>query len=628
MTSPKRPAGCRPLSRSWLVVVLATAWVAVMASSASAAAHFSPCAGEIPGECTRVHVPLDRSGQTPGTVSLLVRRTKTGEQNSPGVVLGIAGGPGQSAITAFGETYVDVLGPLLDGHDFVVADVRGSGRSGALRCPELERARRSERAAAGAACAERLGPRRSYYTTRDTVEDLEAVRHALGVAKLTLFGVSYGTKVALAYAQAHPDHVERVVLDSVVLPEGPDPLYRPSLRALKRVLPALCSAGACRGITRHPWHDVAALATRLRHRALRGRVIGADGRSRRAQVTEADLFALLLDGDEILSLRSDVPSAVHSALRGDARPLLRLTNPDLASRGSDASSGIRFSEALYAATSCEEMPFPWSRTAPISDRPAAVRHALAAEPAGTFAPFGPEIVPSTDFLRVCSRWPVRAAAPTLASGPLPHVPTLVLDGEDDIRTPVEQARMVRDRLPGAQIVTVQAAGHNETGGAVAHCVRLAIGRFARGGHVPARCRRSRTDPVTPVLPRRLRDVSPAPGTSGSSGRTLAAVTRTLADLVVQRARSSERGGGLRGGHFGPARGALSLSQLTLVEGVSVTGRVRGKGRLVARLSIAGRAAAQGTLDLRSDGRLSGSLGGRFVRGQVPRAAIRALRIGG
>jgi hypothetical protein len=341
------------------------------------------------------------------------------------------------------------------------------------------------------------------------------------------------------------------------------------------------------------------------------------------------LFALLLDGDEILSLRSDVPSAVHSALGGDASPLLRLTNPDLASRGSDASSGIGFSEALYAATSCEEMPFPWSRTAPIGDRPESLRHALAAEPRGTFAPFGPEIVPSTDFLRVCSRWPVRADAPTLASGPLPHVPTLVLDGEDDIRTPVEQARMVRDRLPGAQIVTVEASGHNETGGAVARCVRFAIGRFTRGGAVPTRCRRKRTDPVTPILPRRLRDVSPAPGTSGLAGRTLAAVARTLADLLVQHARSNTRGGGLRGGRFGPAHdGSLTLSQLTLVEGVSATGRVRGKGHLVARLVVTGRAAARGTLTLRSDGRLSGSLGGRPVRGRVPRTEIRALRIGG
>jgi pimeloyl-ACP methyl ester carboxylesterase len=51
---------------------------------------------------------------------------------------------------------------------------------------------------------------------------LRAVRRALGVEKLTLFGISYGTKLALAYARAHPDHVERIALDSVLEPDDPD----------------------------------------------------------------------------------------------------------------------------------------------------------------------------------------------------------------------------------------------------------------------------------------------------------------------------------------------------------------------------------------------------------------------
>ena len=45
---------------------------------------------------------------------------------------------------------------------------------------------------------------------------------ALGVQKLTLFGISYGTKLALAYARAHPDRVERMALDSVLDPDDAD----------------------------------------------------------------------------------------------------------------------------------------------------------------------------------------------------------------------------------------------------------------------------------------------------------------------------------------------------------------------------------------------------------------------
>ena len=59
---------------------------------------------------------------------------------------------------------------------------------------------------------------------------MEAIRAQLGVDKLTLFGISYGTELAIAYARAHPQHVERLILDSVVDADDRDPFAtrRPS----------------------------------------------------------------------------------------------------------------------------------------------------------------------------------------------------------------------------------------------------------------------------------------------------------------------------------------------------------------------------------------------------------------
>ena len=84
-------------------------------------------------------------------------------------------------------------------------DQRGTGRSGLLRCPALERDPRLRSTQAGEDCARRLGPKRAFYTTPDSVEDMEAIRKAAGAEKLTLFGISYGTELALAYARAYPD---------------------------------------------------------------------------------------------------------------------------------------------------------------------------------------------------------------------------------------------------------------------------------------------------------------------------------------------------------------------------------------------------------------------------------------
>jgi pimeloyl-ACP methyl ester carboxylesterase len=101
------------------------------------------------------------------------------------------------------------LGSEATRYDLLVVDQRGTGRSGRLSCPSLAPAL-VETAARIRACAAHLGPAAARYTTRDSVADLEAVRAALGIRRLVLFGVSYGTKVAEAYASAYPARGGRV----------------------------------------------------------------------------------------------------------------------------------------------------------------------------------------------------------------------------------------------------------------------------------------------------------------------------------------------------------------------------------------------------------------------------------
>src|SRR5436190_437555 len=71
-------------------------------------------------------------------------------------------------------------------------------------------------APAAATCAARLGPAAHLYTTAAFADDLDAVRAALGLRKVSLYGVSYGTYAALAYARRHPGGVEQLILDSVL----------------------------------------------------------------------------------------------------------------------------------------------------------------------------------------------------------------------------------------------------------------------------------------------------------------------------------------------------------------------------------------------------------------------------
>ena len=138
-----------------------------------------------------------------------------------------------------------MLNPLYRDRDLVIYDQRGSGRSGLLRCKALERSNLLHAGDAAAACARRLGPRRAFYTSRDTADDIDALREQLGAEQVALYGTSYGTKVALVYALRYPARVDRLVLDSVAEVDGPDPFYLRHVRgraaraacALPRALP-------------------------------------------------------------------------------------------------------------------------------------------------------------------------------------------------------------------------------------------------------------------------------------------------------------------------------------------------------------------------------------------------------
>ena len=149
------------------------AWLA-LAAPAEAVPRFERC-GPFGFECTRVSVPLDRSGALPGRVSLFVKRVRARERPRRGALIVLAGGPGQSATDAFGGSALSVLYPAYRNRDLIIFDQRGTGRSGLLRCRALERSNLLDAGTAAGRCAARLGPRRALYTSRDSAEDIEAM---------------------------------------------------------------------------------------------------------------------------------------------------------------------------------------------------------------------------------------------------------------------------------------------------------------------------------------------------------------------------------------------------------------------------------------------------------------------
>jgi pimeloyl-ACP methyl ester carboxylesterase len=620
---------------TWSCATLPAMLALLAGAPASRAASFSPCPAEPGLGCTSVTVPLDRSGTLPGTLSLSVERRVAGAAPSSSAVVALAGGPGQ-AVLPLAKFIAEAFAPGLAGRDLLLFDQRGTGASGPLSCPALTGAESTPVQSAAELvqrCARELGPARGDYTTLESVADIEAVRRAAGYQKLVLYGTSYGTKVALEYAQRYPQNVEALVLDSVETPEGPEPFHVSTFQAIRPALAELCSQRACAHIAANPLADLARLVAATRSHPLSARVYDGRGRLVRMTVGTFDLLDLLVGGDLNPAQRALLPAALHSAVRHDLVPLARLKALALTHPAREEPSA-EVDSTLYLDTSCEETPFPWQRGASEAIREVEAQAAVLALPRSDFYPFNAATALSFPPLSICLSWPDASPSPPAAAGPLPNVPTLILSGGQDLRTPTADARRVAAMIPDAQLVRVPYTGHSVIGSDFSGCARAALDAFFAGAAAPGCAGASNRFPPAPLPPSGLSAVAPTPHTSGRSGRTLASALASVRDLrraVIDLALGfgalpvGASFGGLRGGSAQMTGAGARLHSYSYVPGVRLSGLVpmgillRDEGS-AARLQVGG--AASGRLVLAAGGRVSGELGGRHIALRVSAALAR------
>jgi pimeloyl-ACP methyl ester carboxylesterase len=622
------------------ILVGACAWMcapAGVASGASAAQiEFAPCGDSNDFACGHLTVPLDPTGALPGTITLAMRRHRAPVGEAHSAIIALAGGPGQPALP-FAEQFAELLGPIAATRDLIAFDQRGIGLSAPLACHAFERPGLYHSfGALIEACGDQLGPDRVFYTTADTVADIEAIREAGGYEKLVLYGTSYGTKVAEEYAQQYPSHVEALVLDSVVPPNGPEPLDRPTFAAIPRILRQLCAQGACAGITANPVADLGRLVARMDRAPLRGRAIDGEGNAEPVPLSSNELVEILLAGDFSPLLRAEFLTAVAAGARQDTAPLARLVGDLEHAEGGEGQED--FDDPLYYATTCEEQDFPFDRTASPGTRMAQASAAARALGASAFAPFTAANALALSDIPACAHWPYTTPAPAPDDAPLPDVPTLILSGEDDLRTPTANAREVASEIPDAHLLVVPGTGHSVLSTEPTACASDALQALFANKPVkacPAAPTPARLRPP-PLPPVRLSLVSPTHGYSGLPGRTLHAVALTLGDYIRQLVLrltldgSLEslilpklRIGGLRAGWAELGEGAISLHGYSYVPGVTVSGTIKA-GR--ADLQVGGSSAAHGALQGEADESLAGTLGDSHV--SLPAGALATTAIVG
>jgi pimeloyl-ACP methyl ester carboxylesterase len=568
----------------------------------AARSRVAACDGK-PVFCSTVNVPLDRTGVVPGMIPIHVEMIPA--PGTPrGVVFLVAGGPGQGSAHTFDlsdpdeATYFQFLFP---GYTLVAYDDRGTGASNVLDCAALDGpVLAGDEAQVAAECASQLGPGTSFYSTADHAADLEAVRQALGFPKIAVMGVSYGTRLALAYAAAYPQHVDRLVLDSIVPPNKDSAFESDTLRAMPGTLGQYCAGSLCAGATKDFAGDVVAVVNKLG-----GGLSGGLG---------ARILGTVVDADLNPGLAAELPAAFHAARAGELMPLFHVMTLDVGELG---SSPADFSDALYVATVCDDGPFPWSPTTAPSDRAAAIKSALAALPPGSFGPFGMWAA-SLGNAGTCAGWPTPTSDISSPAGPLPDVPVLGFSGGLDLRTPTVGATAVMAQFPQGHLVVVPGVGHSVLTADPSLCAQKDLRSWILTGAPPESCARAKAYlPPLGAFPTRLaKHLNPAQTLAVAAKIVREAEAVWLATGAMSDSPSTVLG--ISGGKAVATATGITLTNYAIAAGVTLSGKLtmRDFGPPVSftgSVKVAGSAAAHGTLTLAHDS-LRGRLGNRKVGG--------------
>lgn len=334
---------------------------------------------------------------------------------------------------------------------------------------------------------------------------------------------------------------------------------------------------------------------------------------------------VLLAGDLNPALRAMMPAAVHAALNHDPAALLRLKLlseglvPSLP-RGRRRKTPDEVDSALLIDTTCEDTPYPWSRESSPSIRIAEANAALDARPSSDFYPFDRATALNDGLLPGCAHWPYSGPTET-QSGSLPDVPTLILSGAQDLRTPTSNAKQVAEMIPDAQLLVVPYTGHSVLGSDFSGCAEVAVEAFFEGARALPCGRIPNLFSPTPAIPRSLASTRTVDGLAGRPGRTLRAVLETMVDLDRQvigatlqanaELPSGSSFGGLRGGYAKLTKRTVELHRFSFLPGVQLSGVLPvNKGEVgSASMTITGQAAADGHVSI-GGAKASGVLGGR------------------
>ncbi|MGV9802028.1 alpha/beta hydrolase [Mycobacterium sp. NPDC003449] len=451
-----------------------------------------PAASAIPtAQCGTVAVPVDRNDPAGAQAQLAVIRIPAAGEKI-GVLMVNPGGPGASAVDTIAGMGAALAGTEIGRRfDLVGFDPRGVGHSTPqLRCrtdAEFDAYRREPMAdysPAGVAhiedvhrglaqqCLDRMGaPFLANVGTASTVQDMDAVRAALGEEQINYLGFSYGTDLGALYAEQFGDRVRTMVLDGAVDPSL-DPVTK-NIRQMAGFQKAFdaYAADCARSAGCPLGTDPAQFVSRY-HQLVDPLVARPAATSDPRGLGYAD--AITGTGNALYSARywPYLTSGLLGLARGtDAGDLLLLAD-DYQHR--DASGHYGNMQDAFTAIRCVDSPYP-ADPAVYADADRRTREAAPFMAYGQFTGYAPR--------DICALWPVPAtSAPHQVRGPGAGK-VVVVSTTGDPATPY-QAGVDLARQLGAPLISFTGTQHTVVFNGDA-CVDTAVVRYLVDLAVPA-----------------------------------------------------------------------------------------------------------------------------------------------
>lgn len=407
----------------------------------------SPCTIDEAGaaQCGTLAVPENWSEPRGRKIDLnvVVLPATSAGRNDPIYIL--QGGPGQAA-TSLASFYAETYATSRATRDIVLADQRGTGKSAPLQCASrgaldlfaIEEMRACRDALVGQADLRR-------YTTREAVKDIEAIRKALGYDQLNLYGTSYGTRLAMAYATAYPSRARTMTLKGVLAPDvvAPAGFAEDTERALQLTIDDCAADPVCNQTYPTLTADLDTMRARLIEGPLNVTVEGS-----MVTLTRGLVGAVLRSMLQSTPGAADIPRLARAAASGDWLPLATTVRTLRLQASKAVYTGL-----MLSVLCSEDVPF-LGETGDVS-----------ATFLGTYW---------LDQSRaVCAEWPhapMRAYEPATLT-----VPTLLISGYLDPATPPAAADRAARYFPRSRHVVARYGSHSFSG--MRGCIDVLMNRF-------------------------------------------------------------------------------------------------------------------------------------------------------